>query len=144
MNTFSLDFCTALSACPGGVTKIESWLSDSSGEPTCADRPDLRPPRVVLTYISRCAQGGCSRSACQLRPSREAGARHGEGLALANLGSTLRELGRLEEAVTAHQDAAAIFPETGKRHGEGMALADLEGARITQQELTSTSASLER
>ena len=32
---------------------------------------------------------------------------------------------RFEEAITAHQDAAAIFRETGDRHGEGRALDNL-------------------
>ena len=31
----------------------------------------------------------------------------------------------MEEAITAHQDAAAIFRETGDRHGEGTALDNL-------------------
>ena len=32
---------------------------------------------------------------------------------------------RFEEAITAHQDATAIFRETGDRHGEGNALVGL-------------------
>ena len=36
-----------------------------------------------------------------------------------------REVRRFEEAVTAHQDAAAIYRETGDRHGEGAALNNL-------------------
>ncbi len=32
---------------------------------------------------------------------------------------------RFDEAITAHQDAAAIFRETGDRHSEGMALGNL-------------------
>ena len=50
---------------------------------------------------------------------RETGDRHGEGMALSNLGLALREAGRLEEAITAYQEAAAIYRETGDRHGEG-------------------------
>ena len=56
---------------------------------------------------------------------RETGDRHGEGMALNNLGIALREVRRFEEAISAHQDAAAIFRETGDRHGEGMALGNL-------------------
>ena len=56
---------------------------------------------------------------------RETGDRHGEGMALNNLGSALLEVRRFEEAITAHQDAAAIFRETGDRHGEGDALTNL-------------------
>ena len=37
----------------------------------------------------------------------------------------LQEVRRFEEAITAHQDAAAIYRETGDRHGEGMALNNL-------------------
>ena len=49
-------------------------------------------------------------------------ARLGEATALNNLGNALRGLRRFEEAVSAHQDAAAILRETGDRHGEDMAL----------------------
>jgi hypothetical protein len=37
-----------------------------------------------------------------------------------------------EEAISAHQDAAAIFQETGDGHGEGTALNNLEADRIEQ------------
>ena len=60
--------------------------------------------------------------------SGETGDRHGEGTALNNLGIALKEVRRFEEAITAHQDAAAIFRETGDRHGEGMALDNLGNA----------------
>ena len=46
-------------------------------------------------------------------------------MALDNLGLALREVRRFEEAITACQDAAAIYRETGDRHGEGMALSNL-------------------
>jgi Flp pilus assembly protein TadD len=39
---------------------------------------------------------------------RETGDRHGEGRALNNLGLALLEVRRFEEAISAHQDAAAI------------------------------------
>ncbi|MGH3228900.1 MAG: tetratricopeptide repeat protein [Streptosporangiaceae bacterium] len=35
------------------------------------------------------------------------------------------EVGRAEQAITAHQDAAAIFRDTGDRQGETRALANL-------------------
>jgi hypothetical protein len=38
----------------------------------------------------------------------------------------LRYVRRFDEAITAHQDAAAIFRETGDRHGEGAALDNLK------------------
>ncbi|MEV4804249.1 tetratricopeptide repeat protein [Nonomuraea sp. NPDC049421] len=59
---------------------------------------------------------------------RELGDRHGEGPALNNLGNALREGGHFEEAITAHQGAAAIFRELGDRHGEGRALGNLGNA----------------
>ena len=46
-------------------------------------------------------------------------------MALSNLGAALAEVRRFEEAIRAHQDAAAIFRETGDRHREGMALNNL-------------------
>jgi tetratricopeptide (TPR) repeat protein len=45
--------------------------------------------------------------------------------ALNNLGVALRHVRRFEEAVSACQDAAAIFRETGDRHSEGLALVGL-------------------
>ena len=48
--------------------------------------------------------------------------RHREGRALTNLGLALREVERFEEAISACQDAAAIFRETGDRYSEGMVL----------------------
>jgi hypothetical protein len=44
----------------------------------------------------------------------------------------LHETRRFEEAITACQDAAAIFQETGDRHGEGIAVENLEAARAAQ------------
>jgi tetratricopeptide (TPR) repeat protein len=44
---------------------------------------------------------------------------------LNNLSLALREVGRLEEAITAHRDAVAIYRETGDRHREGGALTSL-------------------
>ena len=38
----------------------------------------------------------------------------------------LQQVRRFDEAITAHQDAAAIFRETGDRHREGAALGNLE------------------
>jgi len=54
-----------------------------------------------------------------------------EAIALTSLGNALGMVRRLEEAITAHQDAAAIFRETGDRHGEGMALGNL-GLTLTE------------
>ena len=66
-----------------------------------------------------------ARTRTRLAIYRETGDRHGEGMALDNLGLALREVGRFEEAISAHQDAAAIFRETGDRYREGMALDNL-------------------
>ena len=55
----------------------------------------------------------------------ETGDRHGEGIALGDLGVALVAVRRFDEAITAHQDAIAIYRETGDRHREGRALNDL-------------------
>jgi hypothetical protein len=39
------------------------------------------------------------------------------------------EVGRFEEAITAHQDEAAICRETGDEYGEGRALNNIETVR---------------
>ena len=48
-----------------------------------------------------------------------------EGNALNNLGLALRDVGRFEEAITAHRTRPAIFREIGDRHSEGTALNSL-------------------
>ena len=45
-----------------------------------------------------------------------------------NLGTALREVRRFDEAITAHQQALALFAELGDRHGEARALTNLGGA----------------
>ena len=47
------------------------------------------------------------------------------GHALTNLGIALQGAERFEEAITACQDAAAIYRDTGDRHGEADALTNL-------------------
>ena len=42
-----------------------------------------------------------------------------------NLGVALQEARRFDEAITAHQQAAALFSELGDRHGEALALDNL-------------------
>jgi hypothetical protein len=42
-------------------------------------------------------------------------------------------MGRFEEAITAYQEAVAIFRETGDQHNGRAALDDLEAARAAQQ-----------
>ncbi|MEU7980912.1 tetratricopeptide repeat protein [Micromonospora sp. NPDC049081] len=56
---------------------------------------------------------------------REAGDRHGEGMALSHLGAALNEAGRSDEAVTAHTRAVELIGETGDRHDVGVALNNL-------------------
>jgi hypothetical protein len=57
------------------------------------------------------------------------GDRHGESMALGNLGLALREAGRSDEAITACQAVAAIFRETGDEHRERFALDNLDTAK---------------
>jgi tetratricopeptide (TPR) repeat protein len=60
-----------------------------------------------------------------LDAARRLGDRGGEGDALSNLGIALHGLRRSGEAVTALQEAAAIFHETDDREGQGDALSNL-------------------
>jgi hypothetical protein len=53
---------------------------------------------------------------------RETGDRHGEGMALGNLGNALAGVRRFEEAITCYEQDIAIFRETGDRHGEEIAV----------------------
>ena len=64
---------------------------------------------------------------------RNVGDRYGEGTALNNLGLTLRQVGRFDEAIAAHQHAADIFRETGDQHREGIALNKLGNAKRQAQ-----------
>lgn len=70
--------------------------------------------------------------------SRDTARRHGdhitEASALTNSGIALAEVRRFEEAITAHQDAAAICRETGDRHGEDMAVNNLKRAQAAKAE----------
>ena len=59
--------------------------------------------------------------------ARRLGDHMNEAIALNNSGIALREVRRFAEAITAHQDAAAIYRETGDRHSEGRALGNLGG-----------------
>ncbi|MGW2811260.1 tetratricopeptide repeat protein, partial [Streptomyces sp. NPDC001450] len=54
--------------------------------------------------------------------------RHGEAMALTNLGAALREVRRFGEAIDAHTKAAALYREACNRHGEGQALNNLGAA----------------
>ncbi len=76
---------------------------------------------------------GASTASISPSTARRLGDRHGESRALNNLGLALRDAGRSDEAITAHQDATAIFRQTGDRHGEGIALGNLERTRAAQQ-----------
>jgi hypothetical protein len=60
------------------------------------------------------------------------GDRRSEGTALGNLGLALHGVRRFDEAITAHQNAAAIYRETGDRHNEGIARQSLEHDRAAR------------
>lgn len=47
-------------------------------------------------------------------------------MALDNFGNALHQVRRFDEAITAHQQAAALFTEVGDRHGEAMTLDNLD------------------
>lgn len=62
---------------------------------------------------------------------QQADDRYGHGTALNNLGSTLREARRFDEAITVLQKAAAIF--RGDQYRERMVLLNLERTYIAQK-----------
>ena len=70
--------------------------------------------------------GGYQNAVVLFRETRD---RHGEGMALNELGFALMEADRFEEAIAAHQDAVAIFRETGDQDRESIALRYLESAQ---------------
>jgi hypothetical protein len=53
--------------------------------------------------------------------------------AQANLGADLSEVRRFEEAISAYEQALALYWETGDEYREGIALSNLETARAAQQ-----------
>ena len=55
-----------------------------------------------------------------------------EGTRHYGLGLALPLVRRFEEAISALQDAAAIFRETGDRHSEGITLNNVESVRAAQ------------
>jgi tetratricopeptide (TPR) repeat protein len=57
--------------------------------------------------------------------SRRVGSRSDEAAHLNSLGLVLREVGRFEEAISAHRDAVAMHREDGDRHREGIVLGNL-------------------
>ncbi|MCO1575155.1 tetratricopeptide repeat protein [Crossiella sp. SN42] len=56
-----------------------------------------------------------------LTAARELGDRHSEGKTWNNLGLALQEVGRFDDAISAHQHARTTFQELGDRHSEGKA-----------------------
>jgi len=57
--------------------------------------------------------------------ARSLGSELYEAIALTSTGIALHEMGRFEEAITAHRDAAAISRRAGDRYREGMAVTNL-------------------
>jgi hypothetical protein len=51
-------------------------------------------------------------------------------MALNNLGTALAEMRRFEEAISVHQDAAAIFQETANHYLEEIARKNLDSDRV--------------
>jgi tetratricopeptide (TPR) repeat protein len=84
-------------------------------------------PLLLAQYLARRQrfEDLLATTVISLDAARRLGDRDGEGDALNNLGGALLEMHRSGEAVTACQDAAAVFHETGNRRGEGDALNNL-------------------
>jgi tetratricopeptide (TPR) repeat protein len=97
---------------------------------TGRDEPALRLPLLLVEYLDWRRRFGDMQvtAAISLDAARRLGDRHHEAIALQHLGDALRKAGRLEEAITAHQQELEICRETGDRHGEGRTLDNLGGA----------------
>ena len=94
---------------------------------TGRDRAAMSLPLLLAQYFAwrRRFDDLLATTTISLNAARRLSNRDGEGDALNNLGGALLEMCRFEEAITAHQDAAAIYRETGDRQGEGDALNNL-------------------
>ncbi len=94
---------------------------------TGRDEAAMSLPVLLAEYLSwrRRFDDWLAVTTISLDAARRLGDRRGEADALTNLGDALREVRRFGEAITAHQDAAAIYRDTGDRHREAMALNNL-------------------
>ena len=100
---------------------------------TGRDQAALRLPLMLAGYFGwrRRFDDMLAVTTISLNATRRLGDRRREGDALTILGIALQEVRRFEEAITACQDAAAIYREIGDRHREGMVLGNL-GAALRQ------------
>ncbi len=109
---------------------------------TGRDQAALRLPLALARYLEwrRRFDDWLAIAAVSLDAAWRLGDRRGEGDALTILGLVLGYARRFEEAITAHQDAAAIYRQTGDRHREGMALGNLalalQGVRRFEEAIT--------
>ena len=136
-----------LRALPGTVVPAEftgrddalAWLDTeranlvtavSAAADTGHDQAALHLPLLLALYFDwrRWFDDWLLTTAISLNTARRLGDRRREGLAQSSLGVALRQMRRFEEAITAHQDAAAIYRHTGDRHSEGGALTNLGNA----------------
>jgi tetratricopeptide (TPR) repeat protein len=94
---------------------------------TGRDQAVLRLSSALAEYLAlrRRFDDWVATTTLSLDAARRLGDRSGEGTALTNLGAALQEVRQFEEAITACQDAAAIYRETGDRNGEASALNNL-------------------
>ncbi len=101
---------------------------------------DRRGSGIVLTNlglaqarVDKLQEAKISHTAAVAIFQEETGDRLEEGAALTNLGHILRDLGELDQAITACQEAVKAYQDTTDRHGEGNALDQLgltlQGAR---------------
>ena len=94
---------------------------------TGRDQATASLPLLLAQYLARRRrfEDLLATTTISLDAARRLGDRDGEGDALNNLGGALLEVHRPGEAITACQDAAAVFRETGDRRGEGDAMNNL-------------------
>jgi tetratricopeptide (TPR) repeat protein len=94
---------------------------------TGRDHAAMRLPHALAEYFRwrRRFDDWIAVTTVSLDAARRLGDRRREGDALTILGLALVEVRRFEQAITAHQEAAAIYQETSDRHREGTALNNL-------------------
>jgi len=91
------------------------------------DLPAMRLPLLLAEYLEWRGMFDDMTAIGEvgLNVARRIGDRHGEAMALINVGNALARVRRFQEAIGACQDAFTILRETGDRNDEGKALGNL-------------------
>jgi hypothetical protein len=94
---------------------------------TARNQAAMQLPPLLGQYLNwrRRFDDSLAITAISLSAARRLGDRRREADALTSMGIVLWQVRRFDQAITAHQDAAAIFCQTGDRHSQGMTLSNL-------------------